>query len=211
MLCRVSFSLSLPLPVFADFGTRPVEPSPAKAKTAGAGCVLFTTDVTPSTSTLFLNPQPSPSTLNPHTHPLLGQVAARGLDLPLVDWIVQYDPPSEVSEYIHRVGRTARGGLRGKALLFLAPEEQGFLNMIGGNGGNKHPMAERRSLKILDEANACPCTWRVLGLRNEPRKGTKMGTSSYLYPLYPLYALSLPLTLTLLTLTVSLALLPLPS
>merc|ERR1719160_1795640 len=58
-------------------------------------------------------------------------VAARGLDIPRVDWIVQYDPPDEPKEYIHRVGRTARGaGGVGKALLFLTPEELGFLRYL---------------------------------------------------------------------------------
>lgn len=58
-------------------------------------------------------------------------VAARGLDIPRVDWIVQFDPPDEPKEYIHRVGRTARGaGGIGKALLFLMPEELGFLRYL---------------------------------------------------------------------------------
>nr|XP_018899762.1 PREDICTED: probable ATP-dependent RNA helicase pitchoune [Bemisia tabaci] len=59
---------------------------------------------------------------------LCTDVAARGLDIPAVDWIVQYDPPDDPKEYIHRVGRTARGeGGKGNALLILRPEELGFL------------------------------------------------------------------------------------
>ncbi|XP_011408803.1 PREDICTED: ATP-dependent RNA helicase HAS1-like, partial [Amphimedon queenslandica] len=58
---------------------------------------------------------------------LCTDVAARGLDIPEVDWIIQYDPPDDPKEYIHRVGRTARAGARGKALLFLLPEELSFL------------------------------------------------------------------------------------
>jgi len=62
---------------------------------------------------------------------LCTDVAARGLDIPAVDWIVQYDPPDDPKEYIHRVGRTARGeGGRGHALLILRPEELGFLRYL---------------------------------------------------------------------------------
>jgi ATP-dependent RNA helicase DDX18/HAS1 len=62
---------------------------------------------------------------------LCTDVAARGLDIPKVDWIVQYDPPDEPREYIHRVGRTARGESgTGSALLFLRPEELGFLRYL---------------------------------------------------------------------------------
>lgn len=58
-------------------------------------------------------------------------VAARGLDIPKVDWIVQFDPPDDPREYIHRVGRTARGlGATGRALLFLLPSELGFLKYL---------------------------------------------------------------------------------
>uniref|UniRef100_A0A0G4FMJ1 ATP-dependent RNA helicase n=1 Tax=Chromera velia CCMP2878 TaxID=1169474 RepID=A0A0G4FMJ1_9ALVE len=62
---------------------------------------------------------------------LCTDVAARGLDIPNVDWIVQFDPPDDPREYIHRVGRTARGATgTGKALLFLMPEELKFLNYL---------------------------------------------------------------------------------
>ncbi|XP_046740323.1 probable ATP-dependent RNA helicase pitchoune [Diprion similis] len=62
---------------------------------------------------------------------LCTDVAARGLDIPDVDWIVQYDPPDDPKEYIHRVGRTARGeGSSGHALMVLRPEELGFLRYL---------------------------------------------------------------------------------
>ncbi|XP_064072605.1 probable ATP-dependent RNA helicase pitchoune isoform X1 [Vanessa tameamea] len=58
-------------------------------------------------------------------------LAARGLDIPAVNWIVQFDPPSDTNEYIHRVGRTARGlGAEGRAVLLLRPEEKEFVNYL---------------------------------------------------------------------------------
>ncbi|GAA5916607.1 hypothetical protein JCM6882_009174 [Rhodosporidiobolus microsporus] len=51
-------------------------------------------------------------------------VAARGLDFPAIDWVVQVDAPEDVETYIHRVGRTARYHAKGKALLFLLPSEE---------------------------------------------------------------------------------------
>ncbi|KAH8177083.1 DEAD/DEAH box helicase domain-containing protein [Sarocladium implicatum] len=58
-------------------------------------------------------------------------VAARGLDIPAVDFIVQFDPPDNTKDYIHRVGRTARGtNTKGRSLLFLQPHEIGFLSHL---------------------------------------------------------------------------------
>ncbi|CCW60046.1 unnamed protein product [Phytomonas sp. EM1] len=57
-------------------------------------------------------------------------VAARGLDIPAVDWIVQFDPPDDPVKYIHRVGRTARAGRCGNALMFLLPQENLFLKYL---------------------------------------------------------------------------------
>eukprot|EP00916_Digyalum_oweni_P022281 GHVL01036937.1.p1 GENE.GHVL01036937.1~~GHVL01036937.1.p1 ORF type:complete len:297 (+),score=72.83 GHVL01036937.1:325-1215(+) len=59
-------------------------------------------------------------------------VAARGLNLPHVDLVVQLDIPAQIEEYVHRVGRTARIGLSGKAIIFLMPHEidGGFLKLL---------------------------------------------------------------------------------
>lgn len=57
-------------------------------------------------------------------------VAARGLDIPEVDWIVQFDPPDDPVKYVHRVGRTARAGRCGNALMFLLPQEELFLKYL---------------------------------------------------------------------------------
>jgi ATP-dependent RNA helicase DDX31/DBP7 len=59
-------------------------------------------------------------------------VAARGLDIPNVNCIVQYDPPIDTEDYVHRVGRTARIGRDGIAYLFLQEFERGFVPLLRG-------------------------------------------------------------------------------
>ena len=62
-------------------------------------------------------------------------IAARGLDFPSVDWVVQVDAPEDSETYIHRVGRTARYDSSGKGLLLLLPsEEEGMLAALGKKG-----------------------------------------------------------------------------
>lgn len=62
---------------------------------------------------------------------LCTDVAQRGLDFPKVDWIIQFDPPDDPEDYIHRVGRTGRGSTGGgKALIFLLESELGFLRYL---------------------------------------------------------------------------------
>ena len=57
-------------------------------------------------------------------------VAARGLNLEGVHWIVQQSLPSDAKEYLHRAGRTARLGQRGHAVLMMHPSELPFLSLL---------------------------------------------------------------------------------
>ncbi|KAI1161845.1 P-loop containing nucleoside triphosphate hydrolase protein [Nemania serpens] len=60
-------------------------------------------------------------------------LVARGIDLPSLDHVVNYDMPSSIASYVHRVGRTARAGNTGKAwTLFTNPEARWFWNEIAG-------------------------------------------------------------------------------
>lgn len=57
-------------------------------------------------------------------------VSARGIDIPGVDYVVNYDLPELPENYVHRVGRTGRGNKKGQAVSFCAKEEKPLLNAI---------------------------------------------------------------------------------
>ena len=61
---------------------------------------------------------------------LATDVAARGLDIPDVHWVLQYDAPQDPSSFVHRCGRTARMGRSGNAIIFLTPEEESYVNFL---------------------------------------------------------------------------------
>lgn len=57
-------------------------------------------------------------------------VAARGIDIPGVSYVINYDLPEVPDNYVHRIGRTARAGRSGVAIAFCAPEEADLLHQI---------------------------------------------------------------------------------
>ena len=57
-------------------------------------------------------------------------VAARGIDIPGVAYVVNYDLPEVPDNYVHRIGRTARAGREGEAIAFCAPDEADLLRQI---------------------------------------------------------------------------------
>lgn len=57
-------------------------------------------------------------------------VSARGIDVSGVQFVINYDLPEDAENYVHRIGRTGRGGKRGHALSFCSKEEKPILAEI---------------------------------------------------------------------------------
>ncbi|GME86702.1 unnamed protein product [[Candida] boidinii] len=71
------------------------------------------------------------SSKDKHTVLLCTDVASRGLDLPEISRVIEYDPPFTVEDHLHRIGRTARAGKEGTASLFLLPgDEEKYVEKI---------------------------------------------------------------------------------
>lgn len=80
---------------------------------------------------------------------LCTDVAARGLDMPHVDHIIQYDAPVDLRDYVHRAGRTARLGQAGSATIFLLPSELEYVDMLKAQGMTVSPLDIQSVLKFL--------------------------------------------------------------
>lgn len=64
-------------------------------------------------------------------------VSARGIDVPNVDFVINYDLPDKSENYVHRVGRTGRGTQKGQAISFCSEDEKVILDSIEGFLGNQ--------------------------------------------------------------------------
>ncbi|EDV90523.1 GH14140 [Drosophila grimshawi] len=80
---------------------------------------------------------------------LCTDVLARGLDVPEIEWVVQWDPPANASSFVHRVGRTARQGVAGKALVLLLPSEDAYVQFLKLN--QKVELSELRMEELEEE------------------------------------------------------------
>lgn len=78
-------------------------------------------------------------------------IASRGLDVPAVDLVVEYDPAFAVADHVHRMGRTARAGRPGKAVLFLQPGcEEGYISHL------QTPMTGQSSDSVIQKGFMTP-------------------------------------------------------
>ncbi|WP_097070461.1 DEAD/DEAH box helicase [Rhodobacter maris] len=141
-------------------------------------------------------------------------VAARGLDIPLVAHVYNYDLPNVPENYVHRIGRTARAGRDGRAVAFCGPLEMSDLRaieaamgakipVIGGEahaeggtrpapgqqprGGAKKPHRGRGPKPAPAEATAtkAPAPTKHEGKRGGPRSKTQSGTGGTAMPKRP--------------------------
>ncbi|CAF3588452.1 hypothetical protein SNK05_001126 [Fusarium graminearum] len=79
-------------------------------------------------------------------------LVSRGIDLPNLDHVINYDMPASVAGYVHRVGRTARAGKSGSAWTLVGDDESWFYNKIGKNTGIKRGQKmERTRIEEMDE------------------------------------------------------------
>ena len=97
-------------------------------------------------------------------------VAARGLDIPAVRHVYNFDLPSVPENYVHRIGRTARAGANGAAIAFCSPEEIDELKAIQKAMKMCIPVASGRPWEVVAESNAKSKN-RGGGLRGVPRGG----------------------------------------
>ncbi len=78
-------------------------------------------------------------------------VAARGLDVPRISHVVNYDVPYDAETYVHRIGRTARAGRDGDAILFISPREKRMLRSIEKATRQKIERMDLPSHSIVNE------------------------------------------------------------
>ncbi|KAI1120221.1 DEAD/DEAH box helicase [Nemania abortiva] len=75
-------------------------------------------------------------------------IASRGLDVPAVDLVVEYDPAFSVDDHTHRIGRTARAGRPGKAVLFIQPGcEEGYIDLLNSTTSSVAPQSYESTLQ----------------------------------------------------------------
>lgn len=67
---------------------------------------------------------------SPHGVLFCTDVAARGIDIPDVHWVIQFDAPQNPDSYIHRVGRSARAGKTGNSLLMISEKEEAYIDFL---------------------------------------------------------------------------------
>ncbi|CAM9855457.1 unnamed protein product, partial [Laminaria digitata] len=101
-------------------------------------------------------------------------VAARGIDIPDVAWIVQFDPPQDPSYFVHRVGRTARAGKKGRSLTLLCAAEDAYVPFLSNR---KVPLKE---MDAFEDADVGKLLAEVKNMVKADRDVLEKGTKAFI-------------------------------
>ncbi len=88
-------------------------------------------------------------------------VAARGLDVPRISHVINYDIPYDTEAYVHRIGRTGRAGKEGDAILFVAPRERRLLHAIEKATRKKIDLMELPSTQEVNDRRVARFKQRI--------------------------------------------------
>ena len=92
-------------------------------------------------------------------------ISARGIDIPNVEFVINYDLPETSENYVHRVGRTGRGDQKGQAVSFCSSEEKDQLAEIEQNLGKaiqRIDISKKEYQNTLDSSDGNPSDWQTL-------------------------------------------------
>src|SRR5205814_10499731 len=81
-------------------------------------------------------------------------VAARGIDVPGINLVVNYDAPRMAEDYVHRIGRTGRAGRAGVAVTFPGRDDRSLVRQIERFTGNRVAMMEIPGLEPKTRVDA---------------------------------------------------------
>ena len=102
-------------------------------------------------------------------------VACRGIDIPSVDCVINYDLPDNPENYVHRCGRTGRGKNRGQALSFCSESEKELLLAIEeytGDTIDRYDLSQGEYYEILNDSDDGSYNWKKLIEEENKFKGT---------------------------------------
>ncbi len=107
-------------------------------------------------------------------------VAARGIDIPDVNWIVQLAAPKDPAFFVHRVGRTARAGRSGGALLFVTEEESAYIELLRGRGVPLVARPLTANVANTEDANTLPTLSQMKYLATIDRTALESGSTAFM-------------------------------
>lgn len=103
-------------------------------------------------------------------------VAARGIDIPTMDYVINYDLPDDAENYVHRCGRTGRGNRKGQALSFCSETEKPLLEAIEEYTGEEieqYDISKDEYLDILNDSDDGSYNWKKLLDQSNKEDGTE--------------------------------------